>query len=435
MLGAPFAAMGFRDPFLPVNFICFLMFSHFFILYFRSAISTAGAAAVLALALIWPLRLYVPHTVDLPMFSQFVIPWNTNPVAMAFLAIFLVSHNMDKSRSRWRDYLIGFLAGFIVSLRFVEAVPLIIPGLFYAYWRLFKQRAFANVLVAVIGAGTALLPFTILTFLIHGDMGGEYLATSGQISLSTSDLHERAAAIFVDAGPQFNEPGIALLDLQPWLALCIPFSIYWIAANWRMAVLPVGTATMAIIVYLSYNDFSPLNIFRFGLVHYLVWTLPVLAAAGISGLVLALRSGAWKGAGLAALAGLVVGNLGVSLQPMPLSELSVSQGDVLGEVTYQMKLSRPQEIDAIDLRGASASDWAKLTLSEVALHIDDGPPLKLFRDYRMFATPEGIRLLTNSHIRGQTITLRVDDAISNPPIHGEEIAIYQVDIGLKLFQR
>lgn len=47
------------------------------------------------------------------------------------------------------------------------------------------------------------------------------------------------------------------------------------------------------LAYLAYNDFWPFNILRFFLIHYLVWTLPFLAAGGLAGVRLIVRESRW----------------------------------------------------------------------------------------------------------------------------------------------
>jgi hypothetical protein len=88
----------------------------------------------------------------------------------------------------------------------------------------------------------------------------------------------------------------ALLLHFPWLILLPPGVVYFIRRRRSSALAVLASITATYVVYFAYNDFWPFNIFRFHLIHYLFWTLPLLALLTYVGFREALkdRIGRWS---------------------------------------------------------------------------------------------------------------------------------------------
>tara|TARA_R110001606_G_scaffold253808_2_gene401604 strand:+ start:26300 stop:27868 length:1569 start_codon:yes stop_codon:yes gene_type:complete len=435
-LAAPFAALGVRDPFLPINLISFLAFSLCFVRYFKATIGEVGAILVLLVSTIIPLRIHVPHEVNSVILTQFVVPWNTNPVAALFMALMLEVRSIGDPERAQRHILIGAMAAGVFMIRFIEIVPLSMVGLGYLARTVPLGHVVRKIVSALVGALMVIVPLLALTFAIHHALGTQYLGSSMMIGLSLSDVHERLIALFLEAVPQFNEHSTAIFKLQPWLYLAAPLAAYWAFADPKNGVIPVFTAFAAILLYTSYNDFSPLNVFRFALIHYLVWTLPVLAAAGLAGLIAILRKRRFDL--LAVFTALTLGlcSLTVTMRPLQVTEIEITQAPTDGSVNYSLRLDKSREIDAIDLVGASTNDWGALTLGRVEMTTQDGRQLVLFKHYRMLTTDRGVRILFNHNIRASGLAIRIAPGgpILNAPLDGGGVEVKQLAVTFrKLF--
>ena len=81
----------------------------------------------------------------------------------------------------------------------------------------------------------------------------------------------------VDGNPLFRERDSALLQHFPWLLLLIPGVIH-LLRRYKFNSLGILLAiALSYGLYFEYNDLAPDNIFRYHLIHYLFWTLPLLA--------------------------------------------------------------------------------------------------------------------------------------------------------------
>lgn len=410
MLGAPFAFLGFSDPFAIVNFILFLWFVWLFWRTFSPFVGELGAVGAFAVAVFLPLRTEIPYTTELPFLVQFVIPWNTIPIAPLYLALFLTIRKLDTSPGLTRDILIGAIAAWIICLRITDAFPLVFAAAAYLVIRFRSARFWKHIVSACIGGLGVLMPFVWLMLAIHGGIQPGYLQVSADIGLSASDLHERATQILFDASATHGEPESALFDLNPILALALPFALLWGVRGGINGALLVLTAIASIALYLAYNDFWPYNVIRFYLVHYIVWTFPVLIAAGLAGIMALARDGAWRAALGAAAASIALLNLDLGLHPI---EGTRTTTEVLAEggIGYTIALPARSEIDAIDFLSASAPEGRDPTLLPIKVFTDGGRELKVFSGYRTIQLSDRLRVLFNTHIVADEVTIRFDQPL------------------------
>jgi hypothetical protein len=233
------------------------------------------------------------------------------------------------------------------------------------------------------------------------------------IGVSLSDFHERAYAILIDAAATHEEPKAALAALQPWLIVAFPFAVAWAAIDIRRGMLVVATVAVSLGCYIAYNDFWPYNLLRLSLIHYVVWTLPLLSASAVAGATSLIRGRRWIifGAVTVAAAALAVlrpvaaavATTTVSIEPLP-----------NGRTRYEMTFDRPQDIDAIDLVGAGAQDQRAVTLKSFDISAD-GRPMRLFSGYRPLQLRHGLRFWFNRHVEASRIDVTLDNTIANHP--------------------
>jgi hypothetical protein len=193
----------------------------------------------------------------------------------------------------------------------------------------------------------------------------------------------------------------------------MPFAAGWAMVGGRRALLVVATAAVSLSSYIAYNDFWPYALWRVYLVHYVVWTLPVLAAAGMAGVVIVIRDGRWR---IAAAASAVAALL-LTLQPVAAAaqagHVSIERHSS-GETRYEIAFEQPQEIDAIDLIGATTRDAAGVTMKSFDV-TQDGRSLAVISGYRALQLRRGIRIVFNRHIVARRLALTLGTSIATHP--------------------
>jgi len=239
------------------------------------------------------------------------------------------------------------------------------------------------------------------------------------IGASLSDFHERAFAILVDAGVTHEEPRAALLALQPWLTFAVPLAIAWAATDRRNGLLVVAAAVTSIAAYICFNDFWPYAVLRLSLIHYVVWTLPIVTAGGVAGAMCLVRDRRWVTLGAALVSAVLVASLRLVASPVPPRRISIApEGD--GRTRYEIEFSEPQDLDAIDLGGAMASDPHNVTLKSFSV-LQDGQPLEVYSGYRAIQLRDALRIGFNRHVEASRISLELDRTIANHPAKASDV--------------
>lgn len=413
LLAAPFAFIAPKDPFFPINLAAVLLFSSAFVAYFRSIIGSMAAFVVLIAALLLPPVITEPDWRLFPIWSQFAIPWNTTPVAAAIMLCLLLVRDLGADLSGRRDVYIGLLAGLVLVTRPIDMVALVPLGLIYFWQRIVVNRSWRCVLAAAIGAAVIALPVCLLLLQIHGQLVTPYTQQSANIGFGLSNLPLRAITIFLDGSTTFGE-STSVFNLQPWLYLAAPLALAWLATDARRAFAPLSTITAAYIAYLAYNDLSPWNLVRYNLVHYFVWTLPILSAAGLAGAYGLWRRRAWLPAALLGVA-LPIGLLGYRLVPveLPVQSVQISQAEN-GDRNYVITLRKSRRVDAVDFVGASTEDRGRLSIVDRNVVID-GRRLHVLSGFNVLAAHNAIRIMAKHKEVGRVIEVTLDGLIDNQP--------------------
>jgi hypothetical protein len=401
LLAAPFAYLFPRDPFVVVNAFCLLIFAGAFLIYFRPLIGSVSAAAAFMVALALPFSIKTPLPSDFPIWSQFVVPWNTVPIAAIYMCIFCLMRDLGSVGGTGRDLTLGALGASTLAFRPTDALALLPAGGVYLWHRLRGGRPGLHLGAALAGALAVLIPAVVLTRAIHGGLTTPYLEEARRIGMSLSDIHERAYAILFSSAVTFGEVDTALLELQPWLYVLFPLAMLWAARDVRRGFLPVLTAIVSLLVYLSFNDFWPFNFLRFFLIHYVVWLLPIVTASGIAGGLLLVRERRWKSGVL--VAGAILIGACHRVEPRVLRPDAVRIDAEGPESTkYSLFFNGTHDLDAIDLVGASSPNAINLTVLRIKVLVD-GEPLDLFSGYRMIQLNGGVRMIFNRHVSARHV--------------------------------
>lgn len=420
LLAVPFAWLNPREPFIFVNAISLALYALAFIKIFRPHLGRIATLLVLFGSLLLPMSVEEGGVGSFPVLRQFVVPWSTIPVAATYLWIIYLLQKMETEArtSSIADLWLGMLAAFVLVTRPIDVAPLFLAGAYYLWIRLRKEKSAAHIARAIMGAATVLGFVLVLMLLIHGGLATPYSKTSTDIGLGFGNLLERFYAIFISAKATWNEP-LSIFALQPWLFVLTPLALCWLLLAPRQAFLPVSLMIASCLVYVSYNDFAPHNLMRFMLVHYLVWVLPVLAAAGLCGGVLLVRRKQWLSFGLVAVAApFLLSSYRVQPTVVTPREVVVQQENTLP--VYTISFQSRRDLDAIDLVGASPKDWAALTLAQFDFKVD-GEPMKVFTDYRTVSVPDGVRIVLNRDVRAKTVKLGLTDQVIAPPLTNDGV--------------
>ena len=403
-----------RDPFFVVNSVSTVAFALAFLAYFRPVLGAIPTMIAFLIGLLVPVRLDVPYEAMFPVWLQLAIPWNTVPVAALLMMVLVLVGELRESDAWRNDAVIGLLAASVVAVRPGDAVALIPAAALYLRRRVLQAHAFTNVSAAGIAAAVVLGLYGSLSWAIYGGLATPYHGAVRAVGASLSDFDERAYAVLIDAAATHEEPRAALAALQPWLPLAMSLAVGWAIIDVRRGLLAVATAAASLISYISYNDFWPYALWRVYLVHYVVWTLPVLTASGIAGAIVMIGRKRWRTAtGALVSAGLLTA---LQLVPTPAKTAQVSiERQSGGNTRYEIAFERPHEVDAIDLIGTTTRDSLGVTMKSFDV-TQDGRSLAVISGYRALQLRRGLRIVFNTHVTATRLGFTLDNSVSNHPL-------------------
>ncbi len=267
LLGAPFARAMPEHPFFFVDLasllIAYVAFIHFAL---RCGIGLRWSAILFILA----------GMGDPVLFRQWVIPWNTSPLAAIMWLLFATAAaHMQGER---RPACLGVLAALVLMLRPTEILIAGVPVLASLAADLAKHRLRPRDIAAFMAA--ALVPvaaYGALYVAIYGPRPSEYMLNSRAIGFSLHDFGLKVYLILVDPRAWIGG-GEGLIRRCPWLILelagLLPALRRPVPAMLAVALVVHG------IIYLSYVDLLPTDFWRYMNVHYWTFTFPGFALLG-----------------------------------------------------------------------------------------------------------------------------------------------------------
>jgi len=403
LLAAPFVPI-LDDPFLVPNLASLILFAWMFQRYFRPLIGMAGVVAAFFGALALPLIMHFPLDGRRLLWLQFVVPWNTVPIAALLMTLLCLVRELRHDDALSKDLLIGALVGAVAAIKWVELMPLTVLAAWYL-WVTLRDRSMAwrRIGAAAVGALAVAGPVLALTVYIHHGITSPYTDTTARIGMSFADLPQRTFDIFIDAGPTYGDANSALFGLVPWFPILAPLALVGAVLRARELLAPVAPACASFLTYLAYNDFSPVGFLHFFLIHYVVWTLPVIAACGLYMAVSVAHRPRWSiPCAVAMVAFCIIGALRAA--PRPVNYSHVESRAVDGGRILDLEFAERTPLDAIDLPPNKALEKHPLFGNPLKLEID-GQSLETYTGYRLVEFPDRWRAIFTRPVDATHVSL------------------------------
>ena len=275
-----------------------------------------------------------------------VVPWNTIPTHFLTYAVILLVAFGPVTKKKL--LLSALCVGLMYLCRQADAFcmgPLV--GIALLRLPSWSERIRTGLLcLAIVGFFWALI--LLVNHAVFGAWITPYEEIVRSIGFGAYQFLPKLFWLIVDSRPVFNEPETALSAHFPWLLLVIPGAVYFVRRYSPGAVgilLSIG-ATYAI--YFQFNDFWPGNMFKYLVVHYLVWTFPLLALLAY----LAIRD-AWKSRlGLWSFGFTIV--FGATMWLLMIRQEVVARLASPTPLTGQLSASAAQPVDWVLFRGLDA---------------------------------------------------------------------------------
>ncbi len=394
LLAVPFVRLMPAQPFFWPNLACVLLSA---VLAWRLARRWLAPLASFALG-----ALFIASHAALLRLTM-VIPWNTLPVQAALLGgMLLVLTRRDGAAVAW----LAAIAAVTYWMRPGDAACFA-PLLVFATVRLPTWRArlgwgALGVALIAVSAG-AMAWLNLRTF---GQWRTPYeQGTFENIGFFSYPMLHKAYGLLVDGETFFGEYNSALLWRYPWLFLALPGVVFWVRRDGWAGAACVATIALNWGLYLNYNDFVPSAVFRFSLIHYVVWAFVPLAIAAAAAVVRGWRERAVRGAAAAMVAVFVLA-IGLKLKERALPEVAVGPGEV-----RELPAVRPLWIE---WRGTPQERVGALRL--------DGRAMKEGADFQIpYASMTDARVMLSEAARGQRLAPAESGAISSVPRVGDYI--------------
>lgn len=260
-----------QHAFFVPNLLCLLAFGA----------SLVQMAKALGLARAWGAVAFFAGAV-LPslMLEQYVIPWSTIPLAPAYgwiMLLYLLCMRDGFTRGRMVGLALLFVA--VIAVRPTDVFPLVPLAVHLAIglvreWRRGDRHAVQS--VAAWGGTTALAglaAYAALHVAIYGWSPSPYMEMAKTLGFDFRSIPYKYALIFGDPR-EFYGSGLGIFARYPIAVLGLSGVVYALlfGRNSRTLALVV---VASIGLYLAFTDFHPGNVWRYKLIHYIAWTLPV----------------------------------------------------------------------------------------------------------------------------------------------------------------
>lgn len=336
-----------------------------------------------------------------------VVPWNTLATQAALLAG--VAATLELAGPRRVRVLAGLAAATYV-VRPVDAAAFG-PLLVFATWQAGTWRA--RIGSGATGLGILALAVAGVAGLNHTVFGAwrtpyEVGATQ-TIGFFGYPASYKFFWLFVDMRPLFDEAAPALLWRFPWLFLAGPGAVWWVRREGKAAGAALAAVAVSAGLYVNYNDLLPSDLYRFNLIHYLVWWFPLLFALGAAAVLRGWRTRAVRVAlGVTGAAFVAVGGLRLEWRAVP-ATASEERG-------WRLPERRPL---LVRWPGTPAAE----TIAAVRV---DGRALVEYSEYVTALAPAEAQLLLGTKATGGVLSLATDAGGTVAPEYGEGVWRWRV---------
>lgn len=355
--------------------------------------------------------------VDEITMETMVVPWNTIPTH--FFIYLTTSLLVFREQSTSNFVKAALVAGAIFLCRQGD-VLFVAPVFAFAA---IETRDLIKILAYFSVSFLVFLPFLVITLVSNKYIFGVYLKTPYYMAatgngFSFYNLPYKAYSLLVEAKTLYSLSTPMLLKLYPWLLLVLPGAIY---AYRKYGLKVVGVLVSIFISYLyyfSYNDLDSQNLFLYLLMHYLAWTVPLLALFAY----LTVRS-AWSALGWRWTALLTVPVIAVIM----FFGIKLKAVEWNGRVTFAGEIGRAAKSGektegSVDYKGGNGKvlridldsrakfnvlhllSWPENS-SAVPIVTVDGRSFKNITDYRSIFRRDGVMLFFNRPIEAGSIEI------------------------------
>lgn len=283
-----------------------------------------------------------------------VVPWNTIPTHfLSYVMILLIGLGEPRTR---RLLLAAVALGLIYLCRPGDALCL---GLLLAWAILrlpsWRDRIRTGLACALILGAFWLSVQSINLAVFHARVT-PYEKAVAAIGFGSYPILQKFFWIVADSRPLFNGPGLTLASHFPWLLLIIPGATYLLFRRFAEIAGILLSVGATFVIYFEFNDLWAGNMFLYHVVHYFVWTFPLLALVAYIGI-----RDAWRikaglfGFGIAGLLGLTLCLLsirpaGVIKVSAPVSSVGTLRA-VSGEAIEWILFSGPEKMPKLSSAG------------------------------------------------------------------------------------
>ena len=268
LIGAIFVKIMPVHAFFIPNLLCFLGIVIVFYMICRVYLSRTESILVIFLVALLTQRVLV---------MSLVVPWNTIPVNLIFYIVmwFLIFTRPTTGKVLWASLLAG-LCFWCKPIELLPLIPILIAGCLYL------KTPKKVLMTGFLGASIIALFIMIVVstnYMVFKNYLSRYDENALGVGLGNFNLLLKSYILLFDGQVIFRESIPVIVYWFPWLLLVPPG--LWLICK-RIGVLSLGflgALIVSILLYFSYNDLFPTNIFRFNLIHYLYWTIPLLFLA------------------------------------------------------------------------------------------------------------------------------------------------------------
>lgn len=323
--------------------------------------------------------------------STLVIPWNTIPTHFFSYAIISLVSLSEPNKTR-----ILFGSAFVALIylcRPADALCLAIPiGIAILRLRTFAAKAITAFAVAVM-LTAVVASVLLINHSVFGSWRTPYEKIVAAFGFGSYSFAQKAFLLIADGNPVFRERDTALILHYPWLLLIVPGTVH-LFHRYKTKINALGISLAIFATYVIYFEYNgalwPGNIFRYLLIHYISWTLPLLALVTYIGLKEAwrYRAGRW------------------SFLSVPLLLFCVSFITLHEKATWEV-LQHPLPISEITLQPKPTTDWIEFRGPRTVPALStEGSALVEPRDFIPPLRMDGVAVMLSSNARSKVIEVK-----------------------------
>lgn len=322
------------------------------------------------------------------LLDTLVVPWNTIPTHfLAYMILYLTAFRRPSERG---VYLAAICLALIYPFKMPEFVCFL-PCVLIAVASLpDKKRTVRAVCVLAGAVGITVAIMLAVNFSVFGRFRTNYELIQQNIGVLGYPMLWKVYLLFISGGPVFRESHQMLLSHAPWLLLVLPGVVYLLRRYGSKAWGIILSIALCFGIYVNYNELNQSNLYRYYLIHYFTWALPLLALITFVGLREAwkTRLGRWSLCSIPLLLSLVCF---VTLREKTVASFPSNAASV---IKIPEKADRP--IDWVFLRGASSLP-ARITTN--------GREWQYAADFMCKGRADGFAILPSKRVAGRAFEI------------------------------